>query len=45
MFYDNESVTRVAQAMHHFDNAVNISRVQTDRWLIQYKECVNQRRA
>ncbi len=42
---DDQRVARVAQALHHADDAAHVARVQTDRRLVEHEQRVDQRGA
>ena len=45
MLHHHQGVARVAQALHGFDDAVHVARVQADARLVQHKQGVHQRGA
>ena len=42
---DDQRVARIAQPLHHADDALHVARMQPDRRLIQHEQRVDQRRA
>ena len=42
---DEQRVAVVAQAVHHFDHAAHVARMQADRRLVEHEQRVDQRRA
>ena len=42
---DDERVARVAQALHHVDDAAHVARVQADGGLVQHEKRVDERGA